>query len=211
MNDVELSAVEVQLGIDVYGFIESRKEIGATTSMLKAKYEDREFLEKVLDIMLDMKMIMKTGVCQLTYVHRSFVKPWIVNTYHLKRLNRVSSTILFSTIFDVDFDTLISPQEAVHPTSKKLMEIADSPKTPKELKRKLPADELNPDLLPKKKKNRAEGDGVFSETSSEANEPTPSCSKEIGTRGRTKMSKRLENVTIPRGSRPDCKNMPQQM
>lgn len=101
MTDIELSAVEVQLGIDVYGFIESRKELGATTTMLKAKYEDREFLEKVLDIMVDMKMIMKTGVCQLTYVHRSFVKPWIVNTYHLKRLNRVSSTLSsISTHFD---------------------------------------------------------------------------------------------------------------
>lgn len=89
MNDAEFSAVEVQLGVDVYGFIESRKEVGATTSMLKEKYEDREFLEKVLEIMLQMKMVMKTGVCQVTYVHRSFVKPWIVSTYHLKRLSRV--------------------------------------------------------------------------------------------------------------------------
>lgn len=91
MTDIEFSPVEIQLGIDVYGFIESRKELGATTAMLKAKYEDREFLEKVLNIMLEMRMIMKTGVCQLAYVHRSFVKPWIINTYHLKRLNRVGS------------------------------------------------------------------------------------------------------------------------
>lgn len=102
MTDFDFSPVEVQLGIDVYGCIEAQKELGVTTAMLKAKYEDREFLEKVLDIMLNMKMIMKTGVCQVTYVHRSFVKPWIVNTYHLKRLNRVS-VHSFSSFFEFRF------------------------------------------------------------------------------------------------------------
>lgn len=106
MTDIDFSPVEVQLGIDLYGFIESRKELGATTSMLKTKYEDREFLEKALDIMLNMKMIMKTGVCQLTYVHRSFVKPWIVNTYHLKRLNRVSF-VLFEANLDLEINFFI--------------------------------------------------------------------------------------------------------
>lgn len=90
MSDADFSAVEIQLGIDIHGFIEQQREVGATSSMLKTKYEDLEFLEKVLTIMLALKMIMKSGVCQVTYIHRSFVKPWIVNTYHLKRLNRVS-------------------------------------------------------------------------------------------------------------------------
>lgn len=105
-------------------------------------------------------------------------------------------------------------QEAVHPTSLKLMQIADSPQTPKELKRKLPVDESNTDLPPKKKAAKEEHDGGSSDltdTPSESADPTPSCSTDIGSRSKTKMSKRFENVTIPRGGRPDTKNMPQQM
>lgn len=93
MNELKFTPTEVHLGVDIFGFIESKKELGATTAALKEKYEDKELLGRVVQILSELGMIMKTGICVLTYVHRTYVKPWIVNTYNLKRLNRVSSPI----------------------------------------------------------------------------------------------------------------------
>lgn len=89
MSANEFSTSEVHIGIDIYGFIESKREMGATTKMLTDKYEDKLFIQRVLNILLGLKLIMKTGVCQYTYVHGLFIKPWIINSYHLKRLDRV--------------------------------------------------------------------------------------------------------------------------
>lgn len=104
-------------------------------------------------------------------------------------------------------------QEAIPPTPMTLMQIADSPQTPSELKRKSKNDESSSDAPPKKKAARGADNAVTLETiadaPTESAEPTPSTSKD--TRSKTKMPKRFENVTIPRGSQPDSKNMPQQM
>lgn len=93
MNEQKCSSSEVHLGLEILGFIESKKELGATTLALTEIYEDKQFLAKILQILCDTKLIMKTGVCQLTYVHRSFVKSWTVNTYNMKRLERVANLL----------------------------------------------------------------------------------------------------------------------
>lgn len=53
-------------------------------------YGERDFLHNVLDILMEVKFVMRTGVCEYTYIHWAYVKQWIVNTYHLKRIERVS-------------------------------------------------------------------------------------------------------------------------
>lgn len=100
MMENGFSSTECHLGIDIHAFIESKKELGATSLELTDKYEDKDFLLKILNILIELKMVLKTGVCQLTFVHRSYVKPWIVLTYHLKRLERVSLNKCFLISFN---------------------------------------------------------------------------------------------------------------
>lgn len=80
---------EIHIAVDIFNFIDSRGEIGAKTAELVHQYEDKVFLQKILDYFNEVKLVMKTGVCEITYVHWKHIKPWVVNTYHLKRLDRV--------------------------------------------------------------------------------------------------------------------------
>lgn len=81
---------EIHVAIDVYNFIDVQLDIGARAAMLLDRYEDKVFLQCILDYLNEGKFVMKTGVCEVTYVHHKHIKPWVVNTYHLKRLDRVS-------------------------------------------------------------------------------------------------------------------------
>lgn len=84
---------EIHIAIDIFNFIESKGEMGASATLLRETYEDNEFLQKMLSILNKAKLVMKTGVCEVTFVHWKHIKPWIVNTYHLKRLERVSNCV----------------------------------------------------------------------------------------------------------------------
>lgn len=80
---------EIHIGVDIYNYIDSQGEMGARAVDLVERYEDKIFLQKVLDYLNESKLVMKTGVCEITHVHWKHIKPWVVNTYHLKRLDRV--------------------------------------------------------------------------------------------------------------------------
>lgn len=89
------STTEVLIIVDILGYIESQREMGATTTALKEKYEDKIFLLNALGFLLERKLVLKAGLCQITYVHAAYVNPWIINTYHLKRLDRVRNECNF--------------------------------------------------------------------------------------------------------------------
>lgn len=80
---------EIHIAVDVYNYVDSQDEIGANAADLLERYEDKVFLQKILDYFNEAKLVMKTGVCEVTYVHWKHIRPWVVNTYHLKRLDRV--------------------------------------------------------------------------------------------------------------------------
>lgn len=80
---------EIHIAVDVYNYIDSQDETGAKAADLLERYEDKVFLQKILDYFNEAKLVMKTGVCEVTYVHWKHIRPWVVNTYHLKRLDRV--------------------------------------------------------------------------------------------------------------------------
>lgn len=75
---------------EIFGYIEEYGEIGATTAVLREKFIDRAFVEHVLQVLNTAKLVLRTGVGDVTFVHWKYINPWIVNTYHLKRLDRVS-------------------------------------------------------------------------------------------------------------------------
>lgn len=84
-----MSMTEIHIAVDVFNYIDSQGEVGAKTDDLLERYEDKMFLQKILDYFNEAKLVMRTGVCEVTYVHWKHTKPWVVNTYHLKRLERV--------------------------------------------------------------------------------------------------------------------------
>lgn len=90
LTDIGLDMNEIHIAIDIYNYIEERGEMGVTAVELLERYEDKTFLQTLLDHMNEEKFVMKTGVCELTFVHSKHITPWVINTYHLKRLDRVS-------------------------------------------------------------------------------------------------------------------------
>lgn len=107
MKEKNLTEAEIHVAVDVYNYIDSKGEMGANAESLVERYEDKIFLQKILNYFNEVKFVMKTGVCELTYVHSKHITPWVVNTYHLKRLERVSLFYLASVI--VEFYVNLSP------------------------------------------------------------------------------------------------------
>lgn len=95
LTDIGLDMSEIHIAIDIYNYIDGQGEMGVSAAELLDRYEDKIFLQKILEHLNEAKFVMKTGVCGVTYVHSKHIKPWIVNTYHLKRLDRVSKLNAF--------------------------------------------------------------------------------------------------------------------
>lgn len=93
MKEKNLDETEIHIALDVYNFIDSHGEMGISAATLLERYEDKAFLQKILNYFNEAKLVMKTGVCEVTYVHSKHIKPWVVNTYHLKRYDRVSECV----------------------------------------------------------------------------------------------------------------------
>lgn len=133
-----LSMTEVHIAIDIFNHIDAAGEKGSSAASLTDKYENNEFLEMVLSHLNEHKLVMKTGVCEVTFVHWKHIKPWTVNTYHLKRLARVwTINFIFNSRNHFKIIKIIScSQESIEPTNKSLMQVSGEPSTSKGLKRK---------------------------------------------------------------------------
>lgn len=90
MKAKDFANIEKQIGLEILNYIAFQGEMGATATKLRNKFEDKIFVQKILDILITLKLVMRTGVCELTFVHVKHMKPWIVNSYNLKRYDRVS-------------------------------------------------------------------------------------------------------------------------
>lgn len=121
---------EIHILVDIHNYIDGHGEMGVSATDMLERYEDKAFLQTVLEHLNDAKYVMKTGVCEVTYVHRKHIRPWVVNTYHLKRLDRVSKLISFFPFIFVKapiFNYIL--QEAIEPTTKTILQVSDEPST----------------------------------------------------------------------------------
>ncbi|XP_031625024.1 general transcription factor 3C polypeptide 1 [Contarinia nasturtii] len=101
---------EIHIAVDVFNYIDSQGEIGVTAATLHKRYEDKDFLQKLLDYFNESKLVMKTGVCQVTYVHWKHIKPWTINTYHLKRLDREATPPSPKTLLHISDESTSSTE-----------------------------------------------------------------------------------------------------
>lgn len=113
MQAREFSRLETGMGEEIFNFIESQRETGVTTDALKVcfihpflfcflyiytiiirtlqeKFGDKWFIIIVLDILMGLNLVIRCGVKAYTFVYWLYVQPWVINTYNLKRLERVN-------------------------------------------------------------------------------------------------------------------------
>lgn len=100
LKEKGLDMNEIHIAVDVFNYIDQQGEMGAKAGSLTERYEDKEFLQKILDYFNTAKLVMKTGVCEVTYVHWKHIKPWVVNTYNLKRIERVCELLFGQLIMN---------------------------------------------------------------------------------------------------------------
>lgn len=62
------------------------------------KFVNKLVIIKVLDLLTELNLVIRSGVKTYTFVYWAYIQPWVVNTYHLKRLERVGplKLIVFS-------------------------------------------------------------------------------------------------------------------
>lgn len=93
LKEKGLDMNEIHMAVDIFNYIDQQGEMGAKAGVLAERYEDKEFLQRILNYFNAAKLVMKTGVCEVTYVHWKHIKPWVVNTYNLKRNDRVCDSL----------------------------------------------------------------------------------------------------------------------
>lgn len=81
---------EALIAVDMLYFVEQQAEMGATTKMLLDKFKNRNLLLKVFKILENLTLVYKVGVHSITFVYWMYVQPWLINSYHIYRLERVS-------------------------------------------------------------------------------------------------------------------------
>lgn len=86
LKEKGLDMKEIQTAVDVLNRIDRQGIMGAKASYLADKYPDKEFLQKILDHFNAAKLVMRTGLSEITYVHWKHI---VVNTTISKRSNQV--------------------------------------------------------------------------------------------------------------------------
>ncbi|KAG4077748.1 hypothetical protein HA402_011177 [Bradysia odoriphaga] len=91
MKTHQLDDNEISIAMEMLKFIESKKEMGASSIELQEKFGSKVLIKKCLDIFYNQNMVMRAGVVDYTFVHWIYTSAWLITTYHFKRLNKESS------------------------------------------------------------------------------------------------------------------------
>ncbi|XP_004527469.1 general transcription factor 3C polypeptide 1 [Ceratitis capitata] len=81
-NEMEQHHVE-----DLLKFIEKHK-LGVPVTDLLHEFPYTQFLARALRLLSEHYLVKRVGVNKPMYVHKTNIRPWVVHTFHLKRLER---------------------------------------------------------------------------------------------------------------------------
>ncbi|XP_067640632.1 general transcription factor 3C polypeptide 1 isoform X2 [Eurosta solidaginis] len=87
LNKLGFTAMEQQHVEDLLRYIESHK-LGVPVTELMREFPYIQFLSRALRILSDHYLIKRVGIATMMYVHKSNIRPWVVHTFHMKRLER---------------------------------------------------------------------------------------------------------------------------
>ncbi|XP_017476820.1 PREDICTED: general transcription factor 3C polypeptide 1 isoform X1 [Rhagoletis zephyria] len=81
------TAMEQQHVEDLLKYIETHK-LGVSVIDLKREFPYAQFLSRAIRILSEHYLVKRVGIDTMMYVHKSHIRPWVVHTFHLKRLER---------------------------------------------------------------------------------------------------------------------------
>ncbi|XP_054727905.1 general transcription factor 3C polypeptide 1 [Anastrepha obliqua] len=87
LNKLGFNAMEQQHVEDLLKYIE-RCKFGVPVTDLKREFPYAQFLSRALRVLSEHYLIKRVGVSTMLYVHKAHIRPWVVHTFHLKRLER---------------------------------------------------------------------------------------------------------------------------
>ncbi|KAL0120525.1 hypothetical protein PUN28_008329 [Cardiocondyla obscurior] len=74
----------------VYEFVQEKKEIGVCSQELVDKFyaEQGDHLYKVVSLLIDNHIFLRSGVTKPRYIHHRYVDPWLIHSYKIYRLEQ---------------------------------------------------------------------------------------------------------------------------
>lgn len=72
----------------VLEFIEQCKEMGCKAVALLENFKDKDLLQNCINLLLEHQYLLRTGVNDVIFVHHKFASYWLIETYHVKRLEK---------------------------------------------------------------------------------------------------------------------------
>ncbi|KAM7349164.1 general transcription factor 3C polypeptide 1 isoform 1-T4 [Cochliomyia hominivorax] len=82
---------------EIHNFIE-RHTLGVSISHLMIEFPYENFLFKALNLLSYEFIIKRVGISSFMYVHKNHIRPWVVHTFNLKRLDRENMGGITSSI-----------------------------------------------------------------------------------------------------------------
>nr|CAD7262279.1 unnamed protein product [Timema shepardi] len=111
---------DVEKALNILRFIESKKEIGATIKELRENFLKPECSQRfavILGLLTESRIVLRTGVTTVQYVHHRFSRPWTVNSHRVMRDDRAvlstASVPQDNMSVDGDENTLLSKDKAI--------------------------------------------------------------------------------------------------
>uniref|UniRef100_A0A6V7I8R1 Uncharacterized protein n=1 Tax=Bracon brevicornis TaxID=1563983 RepID=A0A6V7I8R1_9HYME len=74
----------------VYQYVESKREQGATMKELVTKFYRKidEKLYEILEFLTDQRLLLRSGITKMHYIHHNFVDPWLIHSMRIMRLQK---------------------------------------------------------------------------------------------------------------------------
>ncbi|XP_055911802.1 general transcription factor 3C polypeptide 1 [Eupeodes corollae] len=89
MSEIGYTDEEQDEVVRIHDFIESF-DLGAPASDLLKRFPDVEFLTKATKLLRKHFLVLRAGVSTFVYVQKNHIRPWVIQTRHIKRLERES-------------------------------------------------------------------------------------------------------------------------
>lgn len=64
--------------------------MGCNAYSLLEKFKDKDLLQQCVSLLQEHQYVLRTGVNDIIFVHHRFTSHWLIETYHVKRLERES-------------------------------------------------------------------------------------------------------------------------
>ncbi|XP_020291475.1 general transcription factor 3C polypeptide 1 isoform X2 [Pseudomyrmex gracilis] len=97
----EMSEIELKYIDAVHDFVQEKKEMGVSSHELLDKFFDEqgEDLYKVVSLLIENRVFLRSGVTNSRYIHYQYVDPWLTHSYKINRHEQESLVSFKDSIY----------------------------------------------------------------------------------------------------------------